>query len=195
MNLIKTTFALVFLFIVSSVPVSAIEPDKMREVLVLMGFDKMTSLANFKIKQAKDQIPESTDEFNRVWDEVADELIQGDALFSLLVFQTAEKLTDDDYAELIGYFSDGLGRRVTDMENAAHTPEASELSDQFGPEILADLVQNNPARLQLIEELQQSLDVVENSVATAMNMSFAFMAGLASTGQLQGALTDEEMLA
>lgn len=105
-----------------------------------------------------------------------------------------EELTQDDLGVLIGFFTAPEGALVVEREIAARRalldPEAEEDSRVRFHGMRAD----QDPRLDLVERLIESNDLVEHNVAGALNSNFAFYAGLAEGGAFSVPVTESEML-
>ncbi|MEM9850599.1 MAG: hypothetical protein AAF761_01230, partial [Pseudomonadota bacterium] len=110
------------------------------------------------------------------------------------VTEPAGVLPEEVWRGLMDDFSVGLGRRVHDLENAINYAEGREDKPDRGPAVLDRMKLENPERLVQVDRMLALMSSEEQSLAHAMNMSFALVAGLASTGQLPGAITERQIL-
>ncbi|MCP5071724.1 MAG: hypothetical protein GY947_00305 [Rhodobacteraceae bacterium] len=189
----QIVFAAVFTLF-GAVHAFAIEPQKMREVLELIGFDHAVAFTHRSIKSAGQRAGGENADFQRAWDEAAEDVFSIDKVFELLVQTNAESFSEADYDELMLYFSDGLGRRVTDLENAAQSVEGQAEMADIGMKLVAKLFDENPERLRQIKSMNDELDTEENAVAAAMNFGYALMVGMTSAQGKPSEMTDEEIL-
>jgi hypothetical protein len=111
-----------------------------------------------------------------------------------IVASMADALTDAQLDELSAYYSEGLGKRVTELEIAAQQPGLEGLVDTEGLEILQRLIDTEDERLLSYQRLVQATGTVEVVTAMAMNIEYAFFSGMMGSAQLPYSLSDEEIL-
>lgn len=163
---------------------AAVEAAKMRQLLALMGFDVAVAATAPGLKSAKQGIAGRTPAFDDIWDRTVDQLFAPEILFNAQAEAVAPIMDETEWQTLMAYFTEGLGARVTEMENAAQRPAGQAEKDALGDRLVDRLKTENPERIAQIEELLTALSAEEQTLAHAMNMSYAMILGLASTGQI-----------
>lgn len=177
-----------------ALPAHAVEVEKMRELLRIMGFDVAMEAIGPSFSGAKEGIGGRTPEFDDVWDRTALEVFPPGEIFEAHARAIAPKFSDAEWLTLVAYFNEGLGAKVTQMENKAHRPDGEAEKARIGDDLLAQTADENPERLAQIDTLIRVLSTEEESLAYAMNISYAMAMGLASTGQLPAELTEQQIL-
>lgn len=172
----------------------AVETAQMRDLLRLMGFDVAMDAVGPSIRRGKSSINGTTEEFNAVWDRTVEEFFPAGKLFEAHARAIAPELTDAEWSGMMDYFSEGLGRRVTDMENAAQAPEAYAQKQAEAPALVERLKEENPRRLEQIDEMMRVMSTEEEALAHTMNMSFAMIVGLVSAGQAPARMGERQIL-
>ena len=106
----------------------------------------------------------------------------------------ANALSSAQLDELSAYYSEGVGKRATELEIAAQQPGVEERVEMEGREILQRLIDSDDARLLSYRRIVQSMDALETNMVLAMNMNYAVLSGMMGSRQLPYSLTDEEIL-
>ncbi|MCP5086294.1 MAG: DUF2059 domain-containing protein [Rhodobacteraceae bacterium] len=186
-------FAAVISFL-SAAQAYALEPQKMREVLELVGFDQSITFMQLSIRAAGERVGNTNETFDMAWKEASDEVFDADKLLEALIQTNAEAFSEQDYNELVAYYSSGLGRRVTELERATQTAEGEAAIEEIGATLVAELFEENPERLKQIKQTYDQLGTEDSSVAAAMNFGYALIVGMASAEGKPSTVTDEEIL-
>lgn len=184
----------VCLALLSAPTALAADPSRGEAMLRLLGFD--TAISNF-VEQAKsaDTGLESDDpEFDAAREAIAERIFQPDVLFAAVAARVDDKFDAAEYDALEAYFSQGVGQRVTEAEKYAQLAENAAERQAETPLIIEDLLANNPERLDQIKQMVEAMDLVSSGAAMAMNLGYAMISGMASTGKMPGGLTDDQIL-
>lgn len=100
-----------------------------------------------------------------------------------------------DFAAFQGaaaFLDSPLGLRMTALENDAMVqPNA----DAEGEAIIATLMAENPARLNILRQMVDDTDLVEMSVASALSMNLAVMSGMKASRLLPYDIDEAQMMA
>jgi hypothetical protein len=172
----------------------AAEPSRGAAMLRLLGFD--TAIIGFveEVKRTDPGLASDDREFDAARKAVADRVFQPDILFRAVAALVDGKFDDAEYDALDAYFSQGVGLRVTEAEKYAQSPENAAEIEEETPGIIEDLLANNRERLNQIEQMIETTDVVGSGTAMAMNLGYAMISGMASAGELPGGFTDDQIL-
>jgi regulator of RNase E activity RraB len=184
----------VCLVLVSAPAAFAAEPSRGEAILRLLGFDTAISSFVAEVKSTDTGLESNYPEFDAARDALAERIFRPDALFTAVAARVDDKFDDAEYDALEAYFSQGVGLRVTQAEKYAQSPENDAERAAETPAIIEDLLANNPERLDQIEQMIEAMDVVGSGTAMAMNLAYAMISGMASTGKLPGGMTDDQIL-
>jgi regulator of RNase E activity RraB len=179
---------------VSAPAAFAAEPSRGEAILRLLGFDTAISSFVAEVKSTDTGLESNYPEFDAARDALAERIFRPDALFTAVAARVDDKFDDAEYDALEAYFSKGVGLRVTQAEKYAQSPENDAERAAETPAIIEDLLANNPERLDQIEQMIEAMDVVGSGTAMAMNLAYAMISGMASTGKLPGGMTDDQIL-
>jgi hypothetical protein len=184
----------VCLALLSGPAVFAAEPSRGEAMLRLLGFD--TAIGSFveQVKSTDPGLKSDNSEFNAARDALADRIFRPDVLFAAVATRVDDKFDDAEYDALEAYFSQGVGQRVTEAEKYAQLAENAAERQAETPLIIEELLANNPERLDQIKQMVEAMDLVSSGAAMAMNLGYAMISGMASTGKMPGGLTDDQIL-
>lgn len=189
--------AVAWLFLLALIPAqaaTAAEPSRAAAMLRLLGFD--TAIRSFvdEVKNTDTGIESDDPSFEEARAAIADRIFRTDALFAAVAARVDGKFDAEEYDALEAYFSQGVGRRVTEAEEYAQAPENAAERAAETPAIVEELLASNSGRLRQIEQMIDALDIVSSGTAMAMNLGFAMVSGMASSGQLPGVTDDDQIL-
>lgn len=194
MNIRITAVWMVLIALLPAPSAWAAEPSRAAAMLRLLGFD--TAIASFadEVKNTDPGLGSDDPEFYAARDALADRIFHPEILFQAMAALVDGKFEDAEYDALEAYFSQGVGQLVTEAEKYAQSAENADKIEAETPGIIEGLLANNPERLGQIEQMIEVMDVVGSGTAMAMNLGYAMISGMASTGQLPGGLTDDQIL-
>jgi hypothetical protein len=172
----------------------ALEDTAGGRLLKLIEFNTSLEKLTVQIKDIGKENSKFTPEVKRDWDEVAEEIFQPEKFFNISAAYLNERLSADQFEEATIFFTGDLGLRMSKMEKTAQDPMNIGQAELLGPELLAELIKQNPERLEQIETMMDIWGGVEDSVAMAMNMSFAMGSAMISSSANPGAVTDAQLL-
>ncbi|MEM7438278.1 MAG: hypothetical protein AAF393_01675 [Pseudomonadota bacterium] len=166
----------------------------MRDLLRLMGFDVAMEAVGPSFARANEGIGGRTPEFDDIWQRTAADVFPPGKLFEAHAIALAPQFSDAEWQELMDYFQTGLGARATELENIGHSSEGEADKAVIGDALVADTLSDDPERMALIDRMIRVLSTEEESLAYAMNISYAMAMGLSSTGQLPAQTTESQIL-
>lgn len=187
---------LVLAFVSISVPAHSEESAKLRDFLSLVGFDTLLASISSGINQAMENSPtiDVDESMREAIGELATTHFDPSAMKQSIVENMAGALSDAQLDELSVYYSEGLGKRATELEVAAQQPGLEELVRTEGLEILQRLTESEDERLFAYQRIVQSTNAVEIGTTLAMNVTYAMISGMMGSPQLPYSLTDEQIL-
>ena len=187
---------LVVAFVSIFAPAHAEDSAKLRDFLTLVGFDTSLAAIPSGIIHSMENSPAlDVDESMR---EAIGELVTAhfapSGMKQSVVDYMANVLSDAQLDELSAYYSEGLGKRATELEIAAQQPGMEELVETEGREILQRLTDSSDERLLSYQRIVQSTMGLEIAAALSMNVTYAMLSGMMGSPQLPYSLTDEQIL-
>lgn len=187
---------LILAFVSISAPAHTQDAAKLRDLLSLVGFD--TSLASIPsgiiYSMKNSPTPDVDATMREVIGDLATMHFAPSGMKQSIVASMANALTDAQLDDLSAYYSEGLGKRATELEIAAQQPGVEEIVETEGFEILQRLIDSEDERLSSYQRLAESMNAFEIGTALAMNITYAVLSGMMGSPQLPYSLTDEEIL-
>lgn len=105
------------------------------------------------------------------------------------------RMSEADLAAAERFFASDLGRRVVELELAGRRALLDPDIEQASRDHVADMIDTDPARLELIGRFIEVNDLVESNVTGTMNAQFAFLMALGSGRDMPGAMDESRVLA
>ena len=185
LKLLLSAFALVLVF-ASDLAVWSKEPDKLSQVIAATGMD--VSFDNFEKSLAVglEQLPSSRPdraEFIAASKEAAAIAFAATPMKAILKEEMSDKLAEADLDAILQFYKQPLAKHITELENAASTPEAIRQTTGTSTEILKKL-EADPKRADLYRAIDKSLNLSVGSIESALNLQRAILVGMsAADGQ------------
>tara|TARA_R110000850_G_scaffold6655_4_gene25618 strand:+ start:773 stop:1585 length:813 start_codon:yes stop_codon:yes gene_type:complete len=129
------------------------------------------------------------------WRRAALAAFDGGLVIDQLVRALQARHTMEDFSAAASFFDSALGRRVTLAENAAQKITDEAMVKAEGGEILARLMQEDPARLALYRRMVEESGLLESALASTMSMNLAMVTGMQASGLLPYSMSQDEMIA
>lgn len=162
-------------------------------LLKLIGFDSFVESFVEALRSTDEQISGTDEDANLAWDLAASQVFPPAKLMEEIVASMDGTMDPEDIKEATIFFETGLGKLVTQMEVDAQSLESG-VVDERGSDVLADLIENNPDRVQAYTDMIDALGAIEAEVAAAMNLNLAIYSGMSRSGRMGFQLSDAEIL-
>lgn len=187
---------LVLAFVSISVPAHSEDSAKLSDFLTLVGFDTFLASIPSGINHALENSPtvDVDESMREAIGELATMHFDPSGMKQGIVEKMADALSDAQLDELSVYYSEGLGKRATELEVAAQQPGVEGLVQTEGLEILQRLTESKDERLFAYQRIVQSMNALEIGTTLAMNLTYAMISGMMGSPQLPYSLTDEQIL-
>jgi hypothetical protein len=190
----RMVFALVIMLL-GAWPAASASPEAARRLVEIAGVAAMLDSLDRSLRVPPPEVAGDRTPLAEHWAEAAERHLRLSDLIGDLVDGVAASLPDTDAEGLAAYYSAGLGLRVTEMEKAAQAGMERPERVAEGREIMARMVDDDPARVDVLKALEARFDAVESGTAMALNMSFAMVSGMVASGRLPAKMSDAELLA
>ena len=127
------------------------------------------------------------------WENMLSDLYRSDVMLEAFRVEMAKALDGVDVAPIVTFFETDLGRTIAQVELDARIAMGDEGMEDVAAQAWAELPADSPRAL-LIEDYVTANDLVEMNVVGAMNADYAYMIGLAQTGDGEAMPSDEDIL-
>jgi len=129
------------------------------------------------------------------WAATVEEIYNVDRMSEAVRIAFDSDLAAADLAPMISFFDSPLGQRIVELEVSARRAMLEPSVDEASREALADMIEADDPRLELLRAFSDANELIETNVTGAMNANYAFYTGLATGGAFNGTLTEEDILA
>jgi hypothetical protein len=129
------------------------------------------------------------------WAAAVDGIYDVDALYAQVLEGMEQVVENADVSAATAFFQSELGVRIVGLEVSAREALMDESIEAASESLAEKLEYDDPDRFELIENFIEINDLVESNVIGALNSNFAFIKGLASTGDWGTNVSENEMLA
>lgn len=187
---------LVLAFVSISVPAHSKDSARLSDFLTLVGFDTFLASISSGINHAMESSPivDVDESMRAAIGELTAIYFDPSRMKQSIVENMVDALSDAQLDELSVYYSEGLGKRATELEVASQQPGMEEIVQTEGLKILQKLTESKDERLLSYQRIVQSTNAVEIGTTLAMNISYAMISGMMGSPQLPYSLTDEQIL-
>jgi hypothetical protein len=193
-TLIRTFAALLLSLILLAVPAGAADRDKLRAFLTITGFDVALESIKLSAEDAPRMLGLDAAEFGASWTLMSRDVfdvkeMQSDALDIL-----AQTLSDEALDHGAAFYASDLGQRLVEAENASHMRDRGDKRDEGG-RLLAEIQQNDPERLDLIERMMDAIGSEEQSLRSANELEVRFLMAAQQAGVVRLRLDEQGLRA
>ena len=168
--------------------------DRLSELIKLVGLDSafeyMAPAMKANVKQAHPKSSENAAYWEKVLaglDPAADAAFAPGTLQREFLLAMSDKLNKADLDIIFAFYKSPLGARMTALENARNTPDASAQIKEKAGELLQEL-KNKPERAEILKLLENSVRLTEFSAEMAFNIARATAIGMTAADEQTTAL-------
>lgn len=193
-TLIRTFAALLLSLMLVAVPAGAADRDKLKAFLTITGFDVALESIKLSAEDAPRMLGLDAAEFGASWTLMSRDVfnvkeMQSDALDIL-----GQTLSDAALDHGAAFYASDLGQRLVEAENASHMRDRGDKRDEGG-RLLADIQQNDPDRLALIERMMDAIGSEEQSLRSANELEVRFLMAAQQAGVVRLRLDEQGLRA
>ena len=178
----------------SALPVQAADRDKLKAFLTVTGFDVALDSIALSAEHAPDMLGMSSSDFGESWSSMAEQVFAQKLVHGMALDMLENTLSDDLLDHAAGFYASDLGQRLVEVENASHMAD-DEAKEADGAALLEEYAQSNPARLQILKELNGAVDSGENGVRAIQEIQVRFLMAASHAGVLDGEIDEAALRA
>ncbi|SOH94637.1 hypothetical protein SAMN06273572_10557 [Monaibacterium marinum] len=192
--MLRNTLSSIAVLLMLTIPAYAQEQHQTAlagEVLLLNGFDTLTEDQARALSNAPEGTGDNDPDLATAWDRLGPRFFQAEAVFDAAAEQFGEMATLEELESLRGFFSMGLGQRITALEEASQMPDMDGVDQvELGHAAMAEI---DPDRLEALQRLTLAFGTPEEIAATSLNRQFVFQQAL--NENLGRAIPEADLLA
>lgn len=162
----------------------AADREKLKAFLTITGFDVALESIKLSAEDAPRMLGLEAEDFGASWTlmsrdvfDVAD--MQADAIEIL-----GETLSDEALAHGAEFYASDLGQRLVEAENASHMRDRGDKRDEGG-KLLANLQQDNPERVAILERMLDAIGSEDQSLRAANELELRFLMAAQQAGVIR----------
>ena len=162
----------------------AADREKLKAFLTITGFDVALESIKLSAEDAPRMLGLEAEDFGASWTlmsrdvfDVAD--MQADAIEIL-----GETLSDEALAHGAEFYASDLGQRLVEAENASHVRDRGDKRDEGG-KLLANLQQDNPERVAILERMLDAIGSEDQSLRAANELELRFLMAAQQAGVIR----------
>lgn len=189
--------ALMLLVPVAAIAEERITPQAAERLLRLMALDASLESVSREVQRAPEAIrgEVGAERFALAWDTAAEGRFDPEAMMDEIAADVAAALSPSQLATLEDFYADGLGARATALERAAEAPARDAVREAEDGAALERLATEEPARLQLIADAVEAMQIMPQGEALVLNMQIAFLRGMRVSGMIPLEMDDQTIVA
>tara|TARA_R110002124_G_scaffold34193_2_gene112442 strand:- start:8926 stop:9717 length:792 start_codon:yes stop_codon:yes gene_type:complete len=162
----------------------AADREKLKAFLTITGFDVALESIKLSAEDAPRMLGLEAEDFGASWTlmsrdvfDVAD--MQADAIEIL-----GETLSDEALTHGAEFYASDLGQRLVEAENASHMRDRGDKRDEGG-KLLANLQQDNPERVAILERMLDAIGSEDQSLRAANELELRFLMAAQQAGVIR----------
>ena len=178
------------LFLVLSVallaaPARAVERARIEAFLEVTGFDVALDSIALSAEAAPKMLGVDPGAFGQQWKRLSAEVFDTAEMRALGLDILEHTLNDAALTHAAAFYATDLGQRLVAAENRSHMVEDDAGKRAAGARILADLRDNNPARIATLERMIGAIDAADTSLRALQEVQFRFLMAASAAGVIE----------
>jgi len=162
----------------------AADREKLKAFLTITGFDVALESIKLSAEDAPRMLGLEAEDFGASWTLMSRDVfdvaeMQADAIEIL-----GETLSDEALAHGAEFYASDLGQRLVEAENASHMRDRGDKRDEGG-KLLANLQQDNPERVAILERMLDAIGSEDQSLRAANELELRFLMAAQQAGVIR----------
>lgn len=191
-SVIGPFFALLLLWL-SAMSLHAADRDRLEAFLQVTGFDVALDSIALAAGDAPGMLGLQASDYGDDWRRMADEVFATDRMHAMALDILGAALSDDHLTHAAAFYASPLGQRLVEAENASHMAEDDGVKHSEGTELVADLVTQGDARVDVLRQLNKAVDAADTGVRAVQEIQVRFLMAASRSGILEYEI-DEPLL-
>lgn len=163
---------------------AAADRDKVEAFLKITGFDVSLESIKLSAEDAPRMLGLDARDFGASWSLMSRDVFDVPDMQADAVNILEQALSDEALAHGADFYASDLGQRLVEAENANHLRDRDDKRDEGG-RLLADMRDNNPERLALIERMLDAIGSEEQGLRAANELEVRFLMAAQQAGVIR----------
>lgn len=177
--------AVVFLF-AQATPARAADRERIETFLEITGFDVALEGIAHSAESAPDMLGIDPEQFGADWRRLSREVFDQQNMHDMAVEILGATLDDEMLDHAVDFYESDLGRRLVEVENAAHSDPDNESQQESGADILAKLSESGQGdRLALFDRMIAAIDSTGAGLRAVQEIQIRFLLTASASGVVQ----------
>ncbi|MFD3190817.1 DUF2059 domain-containing protein [Sedimentitalea sp. HM32M-2] len=176
-------------------PARAADRERILAFLDVTGFDVALDSIALSTRSVPRMLGVEADDFGAEWDRVCNEVFAAGLMRSMALDILEQTLTDTLLRHAADFYASDLGRRLVVAENQSHMVEDDDAKQAEGTRIVAELVADGNARLELLKRMNRAIDAAGTSLHALQQIQMRFLLAASAAGVVELQMDAEELQA
>lgn len=161
----------------------AMDRGKLETFLQVTGFDVALDSIALSAESAPEMLGMNLSDFGESWSSMAAIVFDQKIMHDMALDMLDSTLSEELLTHATDFYASDLGKRLVEVENAAHMAD-DETKAEDGAALLARYEEENPKRLQILEDLNGAVDSGDNGVRAIQEIQVRFLMAASNAGVL-----------
>jgi hypothetical protein len=166
-------------------PGGAADRGKLQAFLQVTGFDVALDSIALSAADAPEMLGLSADQFGYRWKTVTDQVFDTEKMRGMALDILEATLSDELLDHAAAFYASPLGLRLVEAENRVHMEPDDEAKRAEGERIVAELAENDPARLDTLKRMNEAIDSSGTAVRAVQEIQIRFLIAASQAGVVQ----------
>jgi hypothetical protein len=193
-SFLRALVALLLPLLILTGAAAAADRSKVEAFLKVTGFDVALESIKLSAEDAPRMLGLDARDFGASWTLMSRDVFDVKDMQKDAVNILEQTLSDEALAHGAEFYASDLGQRLVEAENAAHMRDRSDKRDEGG-RLLAEMRENDPERLALLERMLDAIGSEEQSLRAANELEVRFLMAAQQAGVIRLRVDEEGLRA
>lgn len=163
---------------------AALAADKARleAFLEVTGFDVALESMRIGAQDAPQMIGMEASDFGQLWTDVADDVFDEEAIRKDAMQLLGAAMSNEMLDHAAGFYASDLGKRLVEVENAAHVSEDDGSEADRGEALVAEMVEAGSERLETLKRMNHAIDPENVGIKASQEVQIRFLLAASDAG-------------
>ncbi|WP_282095551.1 DUF2059 domain-containing protein [Epibacterium ulvae] len=161
---------------------NAADRQRINTFLEITGFDVALDSIALNAESAPQILGLESSDFGARWSEITQDIFDTQVMRDIALDLLEKSLSDEALLHAEAFYGSALGQRLVAAENASHQIEDSTTTQIAGQRIIADLVREGAARVDLFKRMGRAVDSAETALTSLQEVQFRFIMAATDAG-------------
>ena len=159
--------------------------DQIQAFLEVTGFDVALDSIAQSASDAPKMLGAEAGDFGLEWERLTEQVFDTGGMRKMALDILEQTLTEDALFHAAEFYASDLGQRLVAAENASHMEDDRVDSRAEGEKIVADLVKDGDAKVQLYRDMNIAIGGTDAAIRAIQEIQFRFLMAAANAGVIE----------